>query len=114
MKKLSIAALALTLIAAGAVAFAPAAGAQTAPTFMTIDAVSLSSAPLGLAVYGVKEGDAAPTSANIAFNADAAGLARFEACHRSLLLALSKPGQYVLKLSSTGVAGSCAVALLAP
>jgi protein-L-isoaspartate O-methyltransferase len=37
---------------------------------------------------------------------------KFEACERLLLLALSKPGQYVLKLGAG--AGYCAVALAAP
>jgi hypothetical protein len=113
MKKLSIAALALTLIAVGAVAFAPDAGAQTAPTFMTIDAVSLASIGFGLTVSGVKEGEAAPSGSTITFTADAAGLARFEACHRTLLLALSKPGQYVLRLGG-GYNTNCAVAVIAP
>jgi hypothetical protein len=113
MKKLSTAALALTLIALCAVAFAPRAGAQTAPTFMTIDAVSIASTGFGLTVHGVKEGDATGSSSGITFTTDAPGLAKFEACHRSLLLALSKPGQYVLKLYG-GYSRDCSVALLAP
>jgi uncharacterized membrane-anchored protein len=105
MKQLRNAVLALAIFS-----LASAASAQVPAGYMTVDAVSVG---LGSpTVTGVVQGDATPSTRTFQYNmgtlADQAS-AR-EACHRLLLLALSKPGQYVALVG----ANVCTVALVKP
>lgn len=87
-----------------------AAGAQVAPVYMTVDAVSV--APGRIDVTGVLQGQSTPTTRSVTFGSST-GVDRnpaLEACHRMLLLALSKPGQYVASVYSE----VCTVRLVAP
>ena len=108
MKSLSIAALALAVFSLSP----PQTGAQTQIPLMTVDAVNVGYPQGTLAVTGVVAGESAPSTRTVDFSfADASWkLAHFEACHRSLLFALSKPGQYVARVGPN----ICTVALVAP
>jgi hypothetical protein len=105
MKRISLAALALALFS-----LSPAAGAQTATPFMTVDAVTVNGT--AILVTGIVEGDSEPSTRSISFNlgTEAQKLWALESCHRSLLLALSKPGQYVAKATLN----VCTVSLVTP
>jgi hypothetical protein len=86
------------------------AGAQVTPVYMTVDAMSV--APGSIAVTGVVQGQAVPTTRSVSFGSSV-GVDRnpaLEACHRMLLLALSKPGQYVAEININ----VCTVRLVAP
>jgi len=110
-KKHSLAALALVLVTVAALSFAPEAGAATTVPFMTVDAVNVTR--VGIMVTGVVEGDAAPSTRTILFSVnppDALALSVREACHKALLLALSRPGQYVVQ----AYMDTCNVALATP
>lgn len=107
MKTIALATLALALLLQ-----APATSAQ-ATGYMTVDAVAVSGSILK--VTGIAQGQAAATTVEFSgsFYAGldaAAKAASLEACHRMLVLALSKPGQYLAKVSM----GSCEVALVKP
>jgi hypothetical protein len=113
VRKLSIAAMALA-----ALSLSPTA-AQTTIPFMTVDAVDPGygyyGPSLGIAVTGVVKGDSTPTTRTVSYGvADALNLARFEACHRSLLFALSRPGQYVAQVGNTNMVPVCNVAVITP
>jgi len=88
----------------------PVASAQSAGTFMTVDAVGVST--YQITVTGVVQGAATPSTRGISFNTGtyAQQATALELCHRQLLLALSKPGQYVVQAS----VNLCNVALVAP
>jgi len=105
MKKSWIVALALAVFS-----LQPVASAQSAGAFMTVDAVGVSS--YQITVTGVVQGAATPSTRYIYFNMGtyAQQAAALELCHRQLLLALSKPGQYVVQAS----VNLCNVALVAP
>lgn len=105
MKQLRMAALALTVVA-----LAAPARAQVAPVYMTVDGVRLEN--LSIKVTGVVQGAAGPTTREIMFTygTEAARLAAYETCSRLLLLALSKPGQYLAEANLN----RCAVVLVAP
>jgi len=111
MKPIRIAVLALTILSLASVA-----GAQAAVVRMTVDAVSVKPSLATIVgfvtVTGVVQGEATPTSHDIIFtNGTVADQAPArEACHRLLLLALSKPGLYV---ADVGV-NTCTVALVKP
>lgn len=109
MKQLSLAALVLA-----ALSLVPAAGAQTPPPLMTVDAVNVGLAPgtIKIEVTGVVEGASSPTVRSATFGVSPTVLDQlvFEACHRSLLLALAKPGQYLARVGSN----VCTVSLIAP
>jgi uncharacterized protein YggE len=106
MKLASIAAIAAALLC-----FAPAARAQVVTQDMTVDAVAVQ--PGQIQVTGVPRGQATPTTVTIQFaiGSDAAKAAALEQCHRMLLLALSKPGQYLLRQGGLNL---CNVALATP
>jgi hypothetical protein len=92
---------------------APSAGAQTSIAPMTVDEVNVR--PLSIDVTGVVQGSTTATtrtfSPTIYANTDLAGRsAALDRCHRSLLLALSKPGQYVARIGTD----TCTIALAAP
>ena len=90
---------------------APAAGAQTPIPLMTVDAVNVS--PTGIAVTGIVQGDSQPSTRSYSFNTystEAQKAAALDRCHRSLLLALAKPGQYLARIGLD----TCVVALVAP
>jgi hypothetical protein len=107
MKKLWIFSFALAVFS-----LQPVASAQTAPTpFMTVDAVSVRVD--AITVTGVVQGEAAPSTRVMelrTYGTDAQQAAARELCHRQLLLALSKPGQYVVQAGPN----LCNVALVAP
>lgn len=106
MKQISLAVLVLVLCSV-----APAAGAQTGITPMTVDEVAVTSS--SVAVTGVVQGS---TTASVRTYTppsalpEAQKLALLDRCHRSLLLALSKPGQYVARIGGE----TCSIALVAP
>ena len=104
MKRSSIA-LALALLS-----LSPAASAQTTVPMMTVDAVTVTATAIN--VTGIAEGGSEPSTRSISFNigTEAQKLWALESCHRSLLLALSKPGQYVARASLN----VCTVSLVAP
>jgi hypothetical protein len=106
MKLASIAA-----IAAGLLCFAPAARAQVVAQDMTVDAVAVQAGQIR--VTGVPRGQAAPTTVSIQFalGSEALQVAALEQCHRMLLLALSKPGQYLLRQGGLNL---CNVGLATP
>jgi len=111
MRRIIIAALAVGAIALAVFSPAPEAGAQTPVPFMTVDAVDFGNQ--AIAVTGVVAGDAAPSTRSatfISYGSETWNLARLEACHRALLLALAKPGQYLARVGSN----VCTVALAAP
>jgi hypothetical protein len=106
MKQIGIAAIALALFSLG-----PQTSAQTATPFMTIDAVDMGAS--SIRVTGVADGAAAPSTRTIEFTVygtEAQKAAALDACHRRLLLALSRPGQYVVQAGTN----LCKVALVAP
>lgn len=111
MRRIVIAAAAVGAVVLAVLSLSPRAGAQTpSPGLMTVDAVEFfGSYPV--AVTGVVVGEAAPSThyASFSYNDDLRAL-RVEACHRALLLALAKPGQYLARVGQN----VCTVALAAP
>ncbi|WP_242342059.1 hypothetical protein [Anaeromyxobacter terrae] len=107
MKRLSLAAITLAVLS-----LSPATGAQTSLPYMTVDAVNVGTETLQ--VTGIVQGESSPSTKTVRWTlgnpSDTLKAARLEACHRSLLLALSKPGQYVAQVGSD----CCNVALVAP
>jgi hypothetical protein len=105
MRPIRIAALALAVLSLASVA-----GAQVLAGYMTVDAVSVGLD--SITVTGVVQGDATPSARTFQYSTGtpAAQAPAREACHRLLLLALSKPGQYVAKVG----ANVCTVALVKP
>jgi hypothetical protein len=103
----------VVLVAAlAALAVALAARAQTVPDSMTIDAVE---PRIGeIRVTGVVQGATTPSTRIItwayASGTEAQKAQAYEACHRQLLLALARPGQYVVRAGPA----TCNVALLTP
>jgi len=109
----ALALVATAITAAALLVRAPPASAQTTSPLMTVDAVQ--SSGVSVTVTGVEEGTATPVART--FEARSAGnisearaIAAAEACHRALLLALAKPGQYRARVSF----GTCTVALASP
>ncbi len=106
MKRLSIAVLALVLLSVR-----HGASAQSAwGTPMTVQEVQILGT--GFRVIGVLQGDSAATTKDISFTSgtDTEKAAARENCMRLLLLAMSKPGQYLVRAEST----LCAVRLATP
>ncbi len=112
MRRIVIAAAAVGAVVLAVLSLSPRAGAQTpSPGLMTVDAVEFFFASYAVAVTGVVVGEAAPSThyASFSYNDDLRAL-RVEACHRALLLALAKPGQYLARVGQN----VCTVALAAP
>lgn len=106
MKQISIAVLVLVLLS-----LAPAAGAQSPAPYMTVDEVAV--AYQSIRVTGIVQGSTTPSVATYTVASgltDAQKAAALDRCHRSLLLALSKPGQYVARIGID----VCSIALVAP
>ncbi len=105
MKAISIAGLALALFS-----LAPVAGAQTTIPYMTVEDVALGR--YSIVVTGVVQGETTTSVRTFqpVGTIDTAALMQLDRCHRSMLLALSKPGQYVARISSE----TCAIALVTP
>ncbi len=101
MKAISIAGLALALFS-----LAPVAGAQTTIPYMTVDEVTVDVGKI--TVTGVVQGETAPSART--YQPATSGDSALDRCHRSLLLALSKPGQYVARIALN----TCSVTLVAP
>jgi hypothetical protein len=96
MKRLFLAAAALVAALSGV------ARAQTAPmpaysgkVFATVDAVSIESSNR-VVVTGIVQGETAPTTWYVSKDSDTFGFA--ENCQRVALLAMAKPGQYLLEI----------------
>lgn len=111
MRLFSLAVVALALFS-----LAPATDAQTVVPWMTVDGVNVYVNGFqrgAISVSGVVEGQTTPSSRTYApsyTTNDASALWSLEACHRSLLLALAKPGQYRAKIDQN----VCRVELIAP
>lgn len=105
MKRFSIAVLALVLLSVQHGVRAQA----TSGTLMTVDEVKVTTA--GFRVTGVVQGDSASTDREILFlyGTESEKATARENCARFLLLAMSKPGQYLLRID-----GTCAVRLATP
>lgn len=102
--------LAAAVLFLAVASLAPPAAAQSALPPITVDRVELRFN--AIRVTGVPQGGTESTSRDFTVSgfSEAQRNAMFDRCHRSLLLALSKPGQYV---ASVGV-DVCAVSLAAP
>ncbi len=109
MKPLTSAALLVAMFSLSAPA---PGGAQTTPRPMTVEAVTVKA--ISIDVTGVPQGGTGTSTLTFSpmyyGNEAGAKVAALDRCHRSLLLALAKPGQYVATISSE----SCTVALVAP
>lgn len=105
MKPFFIAAFALAVLS-----LQPVASAQVSVPFMTIDGVAVGTD--SITVTGVVQGNATPEQRTVTFmyGTDGARSAALGACHRQLLLALSKPGQYLVQAGPN----LCNVALAVP
>ena len=77
---------------------------------ISVDEVTVQSNEI--AVTGVPVGDVTPVTrvAVFIYGTEADKISQREACHRLLLLALSRPGQYVARVGSN----LCSVALVKP
>ncbi len=87
------------------------ARAQATGSSMTVDAVTVSQG--SISVRGVPVGGQAQVTVQVNFSlstGEATKVAALEECHRMLLLALSKPGQYQFR----GGTNACEVSLAAP
>lgn len=110
MKPIQTAAILLVVAVAW---HAPSAGAQTTITPMTVDEVNVT--PLTIQVKGVPQGGTTSTWAtfdgrSVSNQTDTERAAALDRCHRALLLALSKPGQYLARINWA----NCSIALAAP
>ena len=112
MKQISMAVLVLAFFS-----LAPVAGAQTPVPYMTVDEISVTSTAAGpsIAVTGIVQGSTTSstrtfTASSVYSTDNAQKQGALDRCHRSLLLALSKPGQYVARVD----ASNCAIALVTP
>jgi len=94
----------LAVVVAG-LSIAGWARAQVSPVYVTVDRVSMSSN--SISISGIPEGGGAVTTQQ-AFNGN--DPVYRDECHRMLLLALSKPGQYLAHLDGT----TCTVKVAAP
>ncbi|HET9449705.1 MAG TPA: hypothetical protein VFO83_02430 [Aggregicoccus sp.] len=77
--------------------------------FETVDSYDVRGGPSQVVVTGVLQGEAAPTTLVFRYSA-ASGSSyesprTFERCERMALLAMSKPGQYLLELRQDSVSG---------
>jgi hypothetical protein len=111
MRRIVIAAAAIGAVVLAVLSLSPRVGAQsTSPGFMTVDAVDLGVHQV--TVTGVPAGESTPTTRYASYTStnEALNLTRAEACHRALLLALAKPGQYLARVGMN----VCTVALAAP
>jgi hypothetical protein len=108
----------LTALAFALFSLTPEADAQTAAVvpYMTVDAVEARLSPsypnVSIVVTGVVDGQSTPSTRlyTPSSSSEATRLWAFDACHRSLLLALGKPGQYHARIDLN----TCVVALIAP
>lgn len=104
MKPISTAVVALALFS-----LQPAASAQVPPAYMTVDAVQFNGSQL--TVTGLVQGDAAPSTHTISYSfGEPARTSALEYCQKLLLLALAKPGQYVVQAGPN----LCKLALATP
>lgn len=105
-----LAVLAAATAAIATLSIGHAARAQTASAYMTVDAVNLGAT--SISVTGVPVGESTPTTrtVNLYGSPEAAVAANLERCYRQLLLALSKPGQYVANVGNN----VCSVKLANP
>ncbi len=95
MKRLLVAAIAAFTVFAAAPARAQTT--TTVRTFTTVDSVQASYNNGSLTIRGVLSGDAGPTDTVVSFYSST--LPSVEACQRMALLAMDKPGFYVLTVS---------------
>lgn len=88
----------------------PSAARGQPVTSMSVDAVGIMTD--GIQVTGVVQGTSTPTTVtvNFVYGTDAQRAASMEHCHRMLLLALGKPGQYHF----SGGGSQCVISLVKP
>jgi hypothetical protein len=92
----------------------------TVYTFVTVDSVEVVTSRL--TITGIEQGASAPSTQYVYFSSPSStsdlGSADLQACHRMALLAMSKPGQYLLTLrpyySSTYYYASCKLTRVNP
>lgn len=109
MKRIAAAALAVVAIGLASLGHVPHARAQALTGYMTVDEIEVRGG--GVTVTGVVQGDAVASTLSFHGVGDATlRAAALEQCHRMLLLALSKPGQYLAFVR----AERCTVALVKP
>ena len=98
-------------VALAGLSLAPTASAQTTTPLITVDAVSIAAGGT-ISVTGIPQGGSAQTTEQISFHtmSPAMDTATLEACHRQLLVALSKPGQYLVR----GGPNFCTVVVSSP
>jgi type V secretory pathway adhesin AidA len=107
--KRSLVAAAAALIASVA---APARAQTTKQwTFTTVDAVQVNNNS-SLTFRGVLSGDSGPTDHIVSFYSSTTP--QFEMCQRFALLAMSKPGQYVLFVDATYTTPICKLSRAVP
>ncbi len=107
MKRVSIAVLVTVVLSIQHGARAQAVYGQ----LMTVDEVKFSAA--GFQVVGIVQGESSPTYKNVvfAYGTDAEKAVARENCARLLLLAMSKPGQYLFHVTEEG---TCALRIATP
>jgi hypothetical protein len=116
MKRVVVGALAAAiLLCAGgsAVAQSPPPTASTPKRFTSVDAVSVQS--IFVIVTGVVEGETVPSTwAARPYTSDGGQFA--DTCSRHALLAMAKPGQYLLEINSgsTSVYATCKLIRVSP
>jgi hypothetical protein len=103
--------LAAALAIALAVVALPALGQTTPPAnpskvFVTVDAVQVKY--YQVIVTGIVQGEATPSTYYVQANASdaAANMGFMQACQQQALLAMSKPGQYLLEILQSGSMGA--------
>ena len=114
MNRLVVGALTATLIAGSAAAQVPPL-AYNAKIFTAVDTVSVQNTTV--LVTGIVQGEAAPSTWAVRAYSSTEATAWAAICQRSALLAMSKPGQYLLEiqyLSSTYGGSVCKLSRVTP
>jgi hypothetical protein len=109
----------LAALAALSLALAGDAAAQTASVklvFVAVDAVTIY--PGTLVVKGILEGQETPVEKSLTYYRSYEGYVEaLDACHRSALVAMERPGAYRLELTPASTAGGfpfCTLARVTP
>jgi len=98
-------------IALAVVAIPAAAQTYSSKVFVTVDAVQVRG--YTVSVTGIAQGEATPTTYLVYFASDAsANMVFAQNCQQQALLAMSKPGQYLLELSASNY--SCKLSRVSP
>jgi hypothetical protein len=100
-------------IALAVVAIPAAAQTYSSKVFVTVDAIQVRGATVY--VTGIVQGESAPTTYSMygPFSSDAsANMVFAQSCQQDALLAMTKPGQYLLELSASNY--SCKLTRVSP